>query len=104
VRRLTSHKLAFSYLSDVQCNLIQTKHCSVDGQIAIKQMIREASLRSKSLLVAVALSLATLNAAVIDFEDQPVGSYAGDTVTITVGGAPVTVTGPGLRIRQFTFP
>ena len=36
----------------------------------------------------------------ITFQDQPIGTYPGATVTITAGGVPVTFSGTGLQIRD----
>lgn len=69
--------------------------------------LRDSMLLTIYVVIAVIAILPTTLLAVvvvIDFEDQPVGSYLGETVTITAGGIDVTFTGPGLRIRQFGDP
>jgi hypothetical protein len=48
----------------------------------------------------------TVVSGLIDFEDQPVGAIAGNSLTIVSSGVPVTFSGVGLQIRTYgsAFP
>lgn len=59
------------------------------------------------LVIASSIAMAPLaNASLIDFQGEPVGTYAGDTTTLLVDGTNVRFSGLGLHIRDLTpiFP
>ncbi|MXS84111.1 PEP-CTERM sorting domain-containing protein [Nitrosomonas oligotropha] len=61
----------------------------------------------RSLIIASSIALAPLaNASLIDFQGEPVGTYAGGTTTLLVDGTSVRFSGLGLQIRDLTpvFP
>lgn len=54
----------------------------------------------KILIALVCLSSTPAFAAVIDFEDQPFGALAGETLVVDIDGITVTFQGTGLQIRS----
>ncbi|TXI27179.1 MAG: PEP-CTERM sorting domain-containing protein [Nitrosomonas oligotropha] len=61
----------------------------------------------RSLVIASSIAAAPLaNASLIDFQGEPVGTYAGNTTTLLVDGTSVRFSGLGLQIRDLTpvFP
>ena len=61
----------------------------------------------RSLVIASSIAAAPLaNASLIDFQGEPVGTYAGNTTTLLIDGTSVRFSGLGLQIRDLTpaFP
>ncbi|MER0169490.1 MAG: PEP-CTERM sorting domain-containing protein [Nitrosomonas sp.] len=61
----------------------------------------------RSLVIASSIAATPLaNASLIDFQGEPVGTYAGNTTTLLVDGTSVRFSGLGLQIRDLTpvFP
>ena len=56
------------------------------------------------LLVVCGFAVAPAQAALIDFQDQPLGPYLGDIVTLTTQGVSVTFSGMDLMIRDIVQP